>query len=91
MSSRVQAPSNILNPFFHTSNKFFWCVFADLSPEKIQFVELVGDATRTPIVQSIVKQIFEKQELQRTLNSLDTIAKGASLNAAMMTPNFSVQ
>ena len=91
MSSRVQAPSNILNPFFQTSNKFFWCVFADLSPEKIQFVELVGDATRTPIVQSIVKQIFEKQELQRTLNSLDTIAKGASLNAAMMTPNFSVQ
>jgi molecular chaperone DnaK (HSP70) len=61
-----------------------------LSPDQIQFVELIGDATRTPIVQAVIKQIFEKQDLQRTLNSLDTIAKGASLNAAMMTPNFSV-
>lgn len=62
-----------------------------LSPEQIQFVELVGDCTRTPIVQAIIKQIFEKEELQRTLNALECIARGASLNSAMMTPHFTVQ
>jgi len=62
-----------------------------LNPDQIHFVELVGDCTRTPIVQAIIKQIFEKQELQRTLNSLECVARGAALNSAMMTPSFSVQ
>ena len=62
-----------------------------LTPEQIHFVELVGDCTRTPIIQGIIKQIFEKTELQRTLNSLECIARGASLNSAMMTPHFTVQ
>lgn len=62
-----------------------------LTAEQINFVELVGDGTRTPIVQAIIKQVFEKTELQRTLNSLECIARGASLNSAMMTPHFNVQ
>jgi len=61
-----------------------------VTPDQIQFVELVGDCTRTPIVQAIIKQIFEKEELQRTLNSLECVARGASLNSAMMTPHFNV-
>merc|ERR1712066_935499 len=35
--------------------------------------------------------LFKKQELQRTLNSLEVVARGAALNCAMLTPNFSVQ
>ena len=66
-------------------------VFLGITPDQIQFVELVGDCTRTPIVQAIIKQIFEKEELQRTLNSLECVARGASLNSAMMTPHFNVQ
>ena len=62
-----------------------------MTTDQINFVELVGDCTRTPIVQGIIKQVFEKEELQRTLNSLECIARGAALNSAMMTPNFSVQ
>lgn len=62
-----------------------------LSPDQIHFVELVGDCSRTPILQAIIKQIFEKTELQRTLNSLECVARGAALNSAMMTPHFSVQ
>ena len=65
--------------------------FLGITPDQIQFVELVGDCTRTPIVQAIIKQIFEKEELQRTLNSLECVARGASLNSAMMTPHFNVQ
>lgn len=62
-----------------------------LDVDKIHFVELIGDCTRTPVVQAIIKQIFEKEDLQRTLNASETIARGASLNSAMMTPHFNVQ
>lgn len=51
---------------------------------------MVGDATRTPIILDITKQVFEKQELNRTLNSLECIGRGASLQAAMLSPLFSV-
>mmetsp|Transcript_43618 Transcript_43618/g.57784 ORF Transcript_43618/g.57784 Transcript_43618/m.57784 type:complete len:624 (+) Transcript_43618:73-1944(+) len=61
-----------------------------LSPEQIHFVELVGDCTRTPIVQAVVKQAFDKTEVQRTLNSLECVARGAALNSAMVTPFFNV-
>ena len=67
------------------------CLILGITPDQIPFVELVGDCTRTPIVQAIIKQIFEKEELQRTLNSLECVARGASLNSAMMTPHFNVQ
>lgn len=51
---------------------------------------MVGDATRTPIVLDITKQCFEKGELFRTLNSLETIGRGAALQSAMLSPLFSV-
>ena len=51
----------------------------------------MGDGTRTPIVQAIIKQIFEKEELSRTLNASECIARGAALNSAMITPHFTVQ
>lgn len=54
-------------------------------------MELVGDCTRTPIVQNIIKQVFNQQELSRTLNSLECVARGASFTSAMLSPNFSVQ
>ena len=39
-----------------------------LSCDHLHFVELVGEATRIPIVQDCIKQIFRK-ELSRTINS----------------------
>ena len=62
-----------------------------LTPDQIQFVEMVGDSTRAPCILNVTKEVFQMQELQRTLNSLECVARGAALNAAMMTPNFSVQ
>lgn len=53
-------------------------------------MELISDATRTPIIQDIIKQVFNKSELHRTLNSLETVARGASLQAAMLSPFFNV-
>jgi heat shock protein 4 len=51
---------------------------------------MVGDATRTPIVLELAKEAFQKNEVLRTLNSLETIGKGAALQSAMLSPLFSV-
>jgi molecular chaperone DnaK (HSP70) len=40
-----------------------------LDPSTIDFVELVGDSTRMPIVIETIKKVFGKEELSRTLNS----------------------
>ena len=50
----------------------------------------MGDCTRTPIVEAIIKQCFDKPKLERTLNAVECIARGAALNSAMMTPFFNV-
>jgi len=46
---------------------------------------MIGDATRTPKILDIVKNIFDKETL-RTLNSIETIARGAALQSAMLSP-----
>lgn len=61
-----------------------------LTPDKIDAVELVGDATRMPSVQAVIREALGKQELQRTLNSQETVARGCALQAAMLSPNFAV-
>lgn len=43
-----------------------------------------------PIIQQTIKEVFNRQELQRTLNSQETIARGCALQAAMLSPNFHV-
>lgn len=40
-----------------------------LKSADLHSVELVGDATRAPCIQAIVKEALGKDELQRTLNS----------------------
>jgi heat shock protein 4 len=61
-----------------------------LNAAEIHSVELLGDATRTPAVQEVVKAAFKKEELSRTLNALECCARGASLQAAYLSPSFNV-
>lgn len=51
---------------------------------------MVGEATRIPIVQQRCKDVFGVESVSRTLNSLECVARGASLQAAMLSPNFKV-
>ena len=51
---------------------------------------MIGDATRTPVILELTKKAFNKPEVLRTLNSLETIGKGAALQSAMLSPLFSV-
>jgi len=50
-----------------------------LSCEHIQTIELIGEATRIPVIIESIKQIFRKKEVSRTLNSQDCIARGCAL------------
>ena len=47
----------------------------------IDSVELVGDTTRTTIFMEMIKGIFEKENLSRTLHSVNWLAKGAGVYA----------
>jgi heat shock 70kDa protein 4 len=51
---------------------------AGLSCDHLDFVELVGEATRIPIVQDCIKQVFGR-ELSRTLNSQECVARGCAI------------
>jgi len=44
-----------------------------------------------PVIQESLKTIFPGMELSRTLNSIETVARGCALQAAMLSPNFRVQ
>lgn len=46
---------------------------------KIHSVEMVGEGTRMPLVQEITKKVFGVENVSRTQNSLECIAKGAAL------------
>jgi heat shock protein 4 len=61
-----------------------------LKPEQIHSVEMVGEATRIPIIQEGCKTIFQKDQVSRTLNSLECVARGCSLQAAMLSPQYKV-
>jgi len=58
--------------------------------DEIHSVEMVGDATRTPAILNITAQVLNQPECLRTLNSLECIARGSCLQAAMLSPLFSV-
>ena len=60
-----------------------------LTNEEIDFVELVGEATRIPICIKQIKEVFQKDP-SRTLNSTDCIARGCALQAAMLSAHFGV-
>jgi heat shock protein 4 len=51
---------------------------------------MVGDATRIPIIQQKCKEVFGVEQVSRTLNSLECVARGCSLQAAMLSPLFKV-
>ena len=84
---------DLIGPFLE---RFNTCVSESLARsglkiEDLDFIELVGDATRMPKIQEILKDIYPGKELSRTLNSQETVARGCALQAAMLSPNFMVQ
>ena len=89
---RREELEELIAPFLERFRKHMVDALAKsgLAPELIDAVELIGDATRTPCIVEVVKEVFKKDTLNRTLNSTETIARGCALSAAMLSPNFGV-
>ena len=51
---------------------------------------MVGEASRIPIFAERAREAFGVEVVSRTLNSVDCVARGCSLQAAMLSPNFKV-
>ena len=49
----------------------------------IHRIELLGDCSRTPIFHEIIKRVYQKDSLNRTMHSTEAIAKGACILAAI--------
>jgi molecular chaperone DnaK len=56
-----------------------------LPPEQINEVILVGGATRVPMVQRIVKELFRGKEPNRSVNPDEVVAVGAAIQASIAT------
>lgn len=63
---------------------------ANLTPDQISSVEIVGGSTRMPSVQKLIESYFGKDP-SRTLNSKETPSRGCALQCAMLSPAFRVR
>src|SRR5687767_1264255 len=58
---------------------------ANLKPEQVDEVVLVGGSTRVPMVQRVVKDLFKGKEPNRTVNPDEVVAVGAAIQASIAT------
>ncbi len=56
---------------------------AKLSPAQINEVVLVGGSTRVPVVQKLVKELFNGKEPNRTVNPDEVVAVGAAIQGGI--------
>mmetsp|Transcript_62527 Transcript_62527/g.129902 ORF Transcript_62527/g.129902 Transcript_62527/m.129902 type:complete len:847 (+) Transcript_62527:111-2651(+) len=61
-----------------------------LTFDDIHEIEMVGSATRSPLILNTIKDFFGK-EPKRTMNSEEAVSKGCALMGAMISPNFRVR
>ncbi|VDK76001.1 unnamed protein product [Litomosoides sigmodontis] len=64
---------------------------ADLPPEKVSQVVLMGGGSRVPLIQEFVQKFFKKKELGKFLNTDEAIAMGAVYQAAHLSKGFKVK
>jgi molecular chaperone DnaK len=57
---------------------------AKLTPSEIQEVVMVGGSTRIPKVQEIAKQIFQTQDLDKSINPDEVVAIGAAIQGGVL-------
>lgn len=57
---------------------------------QVSSVEILGGASRIPIVQAVIAEAFAVESCSKTLNAEEEVAKGCALQAAMLSPFFTV-
>ncbi|MCO5614617.1 hypothetical protein L7F22_068901 [Adiantum nelumboides] len=63
---------------------------ANIETDKIYSVEVVGSGSRVPAILKILTAVFKK-EPSRTMNASECIARGCTLQCAMLSPTFRVR
>merc|ERR1719262_412206 len=58
--------------------------------ETIDFVEIIGGASRVPWLKNMCSASFKK-ELSTTMNAEESVARGCTLQAAMLSPLYMVR
>ena len=53
-------------------------------------VEILGGASRIPLIQQIICEELKQKEVSRTLDQTESCARGAAIKAAEKSPNFQV-
>ncbi|KAL2915324.1 adenyl-nucleotide exchange factor sse1 [Polyrhizophydium stewartii] len=69
---------------------------AGVTPDEVDFVELVGGSTRVPIVKETLAKFFGgsldgSNKLATTLNQDEAVARGCALQCAILSPVFKVR
>merc|ERR1719230_2134465 len=64
---------------------------AGVAVEGIDFVEMVGGASRVPWVKEMCSAAFGGKELSTTLNADESVARGCALQAAILSPLYKVR
>ncbi|KAH7443289.1 hypothetical protein KP509_02G028700 [Ceratopteris richardii] len=63
---------------------------AKISADKLYAVEVVGSGSRVPAILKIISSVFNK-EPSRTMNASECVARGCTLQCAMLSPTFRVR
>jgi len=81
----------IIAPFCQRFREVLQGLKAEIDNKKINIhsVEIIGGATRIPLLQKIIKEVFNT-ELSRTLNASECIARGCAMMSAILSPQFRV-
>merc|ERR1719261_2329534 len=64
---------------------------AGITVEKIDSVEIVGGASRVPWFKRMCSEAFGGKELSTTMNADEAVARGAALQAAILSPLYKVR
>merc|ERR1719240_851523 len=59
--------------------------------DQIDFVEIVGGASRVPWLKQMCSQAFGGKELSTTMNADESVARGCALQAAILSPLYKVR
>merc|ERR1719401_2937898 len=64
---------------------------AGIPVEEIDFVEMVGGASRVPWVKEMCSKAFGDKELSTTMNADECVARGCTAQAAILSPLYKVK
>jgi len=64
---------------------------AGIPVEEIDFIEMVGGASRVPWVKEMCSKAFGDKELSTTMNADESVARGCALMAAILSPLYKVR